>query len=48
MTDKMLKFVDVSMQTPTKRRSELRTRDFKEIYDQFIHEKAKEQSGRCS
>jgi len=48
MSDKMLKFVDVSMQTPTKRTSDVRTKDFKEIYDQFIHEKAKEQSSRCS
>ena len=48
MADKMLKFVDVGMQMPTKRASGVRTKDFKEIYDQFIHEKAKEQSGRCS
>jgi len=48
MPDKMLKFVDVGMQMPTKRASGLRTKDFKEIYDQFIHEKAKEQSSRCS
>jgi len=48
MPDKMLKFVDVGMQMPTKRTSGVRTKDFKEIYDQFIHEKAKEQSSRCS
>ena len=36
----MLKFVDVGMQMPTKRTSDVRTKDFKEIYDQFIHEKA--------
>ena len=36
------------MQMPTKRTSNVRTKDFKEIYDQFIHEKAKEQSSRCS
>ena len=48
MPDKMLKFVEVSMQMPTKRTSNVRTKDFKEIYDQFIHEKAKEQSSRCS
>jgi len=48
MSDKMLKFVDVGMQTPTKRASEVRTKDFREIYDRFIHEKAKEQSSRCS
>jgi len=33
---------------PTKRDSEIRTKDFKEIYNQFIHERAKEQSSRCS
>ena len=48
MSDKMLKFVDVGMQMPTKRTSGVRTKDFKAIYDQFIHEKAKEQSSRCS
>ena len=48
MPDKMLKFVNVGMQMPTKRTSGARTKDFKEIYDAFIHEKAKEQSSRCS
>ena len=48
MTDKMLKFVKVSQQTPNKREAEKRVDDFKEIYDQFIHKKAKEQSSRCS
>ncbi|HIN07250.1 MAG TPA: NAD(P)-dependent oxidoreductase, partial [Pelagibacteraceae bacterium] len=48
MSDKMLKFVNVGMQMPAKRVGGLRTKDFKEIYDQFIHEKAKEQSSRCS
>jgi len=48
MSDQMLKFVNVGMQMPTKRASGKRTKDFKEIYDQFIHEKAKEQSSRCS
>jgi len=48
MSDKMLKFVNVGMQMPAKRAGGLRTKDFKEIYDQFIHEKAKEQSSRCS
>jgi len=47
MPDKMLKFVNVGMQMPTKRTSGARTKDFKEIYDAFIHEKAKEQSSRC-
>jgi len=48
MTDKMLKFVNVDQQTPIKRKVDKRIDDFKEIYDQFIHEKAKEQSSRCS
>ena len=48
MTDKMLKFVNVNQQTPNKRKVEKRVDDFKEIYDQFIHKKAKEQSSRCS
>ena len=48
MTDKMLKFVDFDQQTPKKRKVDKRKNDFKEIYDQFIHEKAKEQSSRCS
>jgi glutamate synthase (NADPH) small chain len=48
MTDKMLKFVKVDQQTPKKRLVDKRVDDFKEIYDQFIHDKAKEQSSRCS
>jgi len=48
MQDKMLKFVKVGMETPTKRNTEVRTKDFKEIYNKFIHEKAKIQSSRCS
>jgi glutamate synthase (NADPH/NADH) small chain len=48
MPEKMLKFVNVGMQMPTKRDHGVRTKDFKAIYDQFIHEKAKEQSSRCS
>ena len=48
MTEKMLKFVDVDRQTPKKRKADTRLEDFREIYDQFINEKAKEQSSRCS
>ena len=48
MPDKMLKFVKVDQQTPTKRLADKRVGDFKEIYDQFIKDKAKEQSSRCS
>ena len=48
MTDKMLKFVKIGQQTPPKRRVDERRTDFNEIYDEFINEKAKEQSSRCS
>ncbi len=48
MTDKMLKFVNIGHQTPNKRVVDKRIDDFKEIYDEFINEKAKEQSSRCS
>ena len=48
MTEKMLKFVNLNQQNPKKRKVDKRIDDFKEIYDQFIHDKAKEQSSRCS
>ena len=48
MTEKMLKFVNIDMQMPSKRTSNLRTEDFKEIYNRFVNDKAKEQSSRCS
>ena len=48
MTDKMLKFVKIGQQTPPKRETDVRKKDFNEIYDEFINEKAKEQSSRCS
>tara|TARA_B100000686_G_C16794044_1_gene980929 strand:+ start:1262 stop:2701 length:1440 start_codon:yes stop_codon:yes gene_type:complete len=48
MSNRMLKFIKVDKQTPNKRSVKKRIDDFKEIYDQFIHEKAKEQSSRCS
>ncbi len=48
MTEKMLKFVNIGQQTPPKREIKNRKGDFKEIYDQFINQKAKEQSSRCS
>ena len=48
MTEKMLKFINVDQQTPEKRIVNKRVDDFKEIYDEFIHDKAKEQSSRCS
>ena len=48
MTEKMLKFVKVEQQTPNKRKVNTRVDDFKEIYNEFINKKAKEQSSRCS
>jgi len=48
MTDKMLKFVKIGQQTPPKREVANRKDDFKEIYDDFIKNKAQEQSSRCS
>jgi glutamate synthase (NADPH) small chain len=48
MTEKMLKFINLSQQNPKKRKTLKRIEDFKEIYDQFIDDKAKEQSSRCS
>ena len=48
MSNKMLKFIKLDQQNPNKRKVENRLGDFKEIYNQFIHEKAKEQSSRCS
>ena len=48
MTDKMLKFTDISSQNPIKRSIDERKQDFNEIYSEFINKKAKEQSSRCS
>jgi glutamate synthase (NADPH/NADH) small chain len=48
MSKKMLKFVDVNQETPVKRKTDSRKKDFNEIYDQYITDKAKEQSSRCS
>ena len=44
----MLKFVDVNQESPVKRKTDSRKKDFNEIYDQYITDKAKEQSSRCS
>ena len=44
----MLKFVNIGQQTPPKREVDQRKTDFKEIYDEFINQKAQEQSSRCS
>ena len=48
MTEKMLKFVKLGQQNPAKRKVLERKEDFNEIYREFINEKAKEQSSRCS
>ena len=48
MTEKMLKFVKIGKQSPPKRKVLDRNEDFREIYNEFINEKAKEQSSRCS
>ena len=48
MSDKMLKFINVGQQTPPKRKVLTRKDDFNEIYSEYIHEKAAEQSSRCS
>jgi len=48
MSEKMLKFIKIDQQNPNKRKVENRVEDFKEIYDRFINDKAKEQSSRCS
>ena len=48
MTEKMLKFVKLGQQNPPKRTINERNKDFNEIYKEFIDEKAKSQSSRCS
>ena len=47
MTNKMLKFVDVKQETPEKRGTDKRKDDFNEIYEDYIKNKANEQSSRC-
>ena len=48
MTNKMLQFVNLNQESPLKRNTEKRKKDFNEIYNEFITDKAKEQSSRCS
>ena len=48
MTEKMLKFVGIKKETPTKIESESRISNFHEIYKEFIENKASEQASRCS
>ena len=48
MSKDMLKFVNLQKETPPKRETVERSQDFQEIYNEFINDKAKEQSSRCS
>ena len=48
MTEKMLKFVGIKKETPTKLESSERVSNFHEIYKEFIESKASEQASRCS
>jgi glutamate synthase (NADPH/NADH) small chain len=48
MKKKMLQFVDLKQETPLKRGTSKIKSDFNEIYNEFITDKAKEQSSRCS
>jgi glutamate synthase (NADPH) small chain len=48
MTKKMLQFVNLKKENPLKRNKEKRKDDFNEIYNEFISQKANEQSSRCS
>ena len=48
MNNKMLKFVKIGQQNPPKRDVVNRKEDFNEIYDDFIKQRAQEQSSRCS
>jgi glutamate synthase (NADPH) small chain len=45
---KLLKFVDVARDMPTKRLADIRGKDYNEIYAQYAANKAQEQSSRCS
>ena len=48
MKKKMLQFVGLKQETPVKRNTSKRKDDFNEIYNEFITDKAKDQSSRCS
>ncbi len=48
MSDKMLKFVDIGQQSPPKRGVSDRKEDFGEIYQEFLKDRAIQQSSRCS
>ena len=44
----MMQFVDLKQESPVKRNTNKRKDDFNEIYNEFITDKAKDQSSRCS
>ena len=48
MSEKMLKFVDIGQQNPPKRDISDRKEDFDEIYEEFLKDRAVQQSSRCS
>ncbi len=48
MSKKMLKFVDIGQQNPPKRDISDRKDDFDEIYQEFLKDRAVQQSSRCS
>ena len=48
MTNKMLKFVNISQQMPEKRAPDERREDFEEIYNRYNPDAAVEQASRCS
>lgn len=48
VTEKMLKFISIEQSMPDKRAAGERSKDFAEIYNNFMVEKATEQASRCS
>ncbi len=48
MSEKMLKFVKIGQQNPPKRDISDRKEDFDEIYQEFLKDRAVQQSSRCS
>src|SRR5262249_32211486 len=48
MSQRLLRFAELSQETPPKRAARARVRDFHEIYGEFIAQKARDQASRCS
>ncbi|MDC0074555.1 NAD(P)-dependent oxidoreductase [Alphaproteobacteria bacterium] len=48
MPESLLKFTQISQSYPEKRDAELRSKDFQEIYEEYLKPVAEEQSSRCS